>query len=157
MVLDTPSVGKQYSGPPIPVTYDPLWTLFTNLTPEQVAAFQSFPQDLLKYAKPRRWLAETSGLTLNGIPIATQDRDQQKIAMLKQALDDGVLTGNIQFFDGAGNVQVMTPAQVTAMYTAVVKFVEATYDTAATVVAGIKAGTITTRKQIDAAYAAAGV
>lgn len=39
-----------YNGPTIPVTYDPDWQLFTNLTPEQVIAFQNMPEGLADYA-----------------------------------------------------------------------------------------------------------
>lgn len=33
-----------YTGPAVPVAYDPNWQLFTNLKPEQVAWFQAQPE-----------------------------------------------------------------------------------------------------------------
>ncbi len=33
-----------YSGPAVPAAYDPDWQYFTNLTPVQIAVFQSFPE-----------------------------------------------------------------------------------------------------------------
>ncbi len=41
-----PSVQKPtiYTGPDLPITYDPDWQYFTNLTAAQIAAFQAFPE-----------------------------------------------------------------------------------------------------------------
>lgn len=142
----------------LPTVYDSNWQAFNNLTPQQVLAFQSFPQDLVKYAANQRWLAESSGVTIGGISVTTMDRDQAKVAQLKQAFDNGAIppTTVIPFFDANGNIQSVNAAVATILYNGVVAFVESTFKTAATLVAGINAtpATITTRKQIDAAYAA---
>lgn len=139
----------------LPTVYDPAWMRFTNLTPAQIVAFQGFPQDLLLYASTRRWLAEISGTTVSGIPLNTQDRDQAKVSQLKQAFDAGVIAGGtVSFSDATGNIQTVNAATATALYAAIVAFVQSTYTTYANLFAGINAKTITTRKQIDAAYAA---
>lgn len=146
---------KIYTGPAIPTTYDPLWPSYTNLTPAQILSFQSFPQDLIKYLMTRRWLAETSGITVGGIKLNTQLSDQQKIAALKQGFDNGAITGSVSFFDASGNVQSVNSATATALYNSIVSFVQSTYSTAATLQSGVNANpaTVTTRKAIDAAYA----
>ena len=33
-----------YTGPAVPVAYDPKWQLFINLTKDQIAAFKAFPE-----------------------------------------------------------------------------------------------------------------
>ncbi len=159
-----PAPERFYQSPPdsgnndgaLPKSYDPLWQGYTNLTQAQVAAFKSFPEDLAIHLKFRRWQAEISGTTVGGIPLSTQDRDQLKIAALKQAFDTGALTGTIPFFDAAGNVHVVDAAAATAIYNGVVAFVAQTFKTAAQLDAAVKAAspTITSRAQIDAAYAA---
>lgn len=148
--------GSGHNDGALPTVYISGWQKFTNLTVQQVVAFESLPEALILYTKERRWQAEISGITVNGALITTALADQQKIAGLKQAIDNATITGNSNFFDGNGNVQDLSPAQVTAMYNAVVSFVKATYDTAATLVTGINATppSVTTRKAIDAAYAA---
>ena len=137
----------------LPTVYVQGWNKFDNLTPAQVVAFQSFPPDLIDYAGQRRWLAEISGVTVAGVPLTTNDRDQAKIGQLKQAFDNGALTGTVAFSDAAGNTQTVDATAATAIYRGVVTFVQSTYSTYAQVKAGVSSSTITTRKQIDAAYA----
>jgi hypothetical protein len=156
-------IGPQYQSPlgsggndgVLPKTYDPAWQAYVNLTPAQIFAFQSFPKDLVKYASLQRWRAEISGITIAGIPLTTQWSDQQKISALKQAFDAGAIS-QVSFFDADGNVQSVNAAAATAVFTGVVQFVQSTYNTLATLVAGINAATptVTTRKQIDTAIAA---
>jgi hypothetical protein len=156
--------GPLYQSPPgsgtnngaLPTTYDPTWQNYINLTPAQVVAFQSFPQDLLRYLQTRRWLAEISGITINNIPLTTQYTDQAKIAQLKQAFDNGAITGPVSFFDAQNNIRQVNATAATVIYNAMVTFVQSVYTTAATLQNGINATppTITTRAQIDAAIAA---
>lgn len=40
----SPQPNRIYSGPEVPTAYDPNWQLFTNLTPNQIAWFQSQPE-----------------------------------------------------------------------------------------------------------------
>jgi len=150
-----PSYQKTYTGPATPVTYDPAWQTYTNLSPTQIAIFQAFPQDLVKYARNKRWQVEISNLTLpNGIQLDMSDTSQRKIAGLKQAFDNGALTGTVPFvaMDGVHQVDA---AAVTAVYDACVARVQGTYTVLATLLAGINATpqTITTRAQVDAAFA----
>lgn len=145
-----------YTGPVVPTVWDPGWRRFTNLTAAQILVFQGFQQDLLLYAAQRRWLAEISGVNVAGIPLNTQDRDQSKIGQLKQAFDNGTLPNAtpVNFFDATGAVHAVDAVAATAIYQGIVDFVQNTYAVAANMVAGINIGSITTRKEIDAAYAA---
>lgn len=155
---------RNYQSPPgsgindgaLPQVFDTTWQGYTNLSAAQVAAFQAFPQDLLAYVSLRRWLAEESGITALGVPITTRASDQDKISQLKQGFDTGAITGTVSFSDAAGNTQTVNAAAATAIYTAVVQFVQSTYTAMANLKAGIKATppTITKRSQIDAALAA---
>lgn len=149
---------KLYQSPPnsgsndgaAPQNYDPLWQAFVNLTPSQILAFQSFPQDLIKYTSIRRWQAELSGVTVGGIPLTTDSESQSKISQLKQAFDTGAIS-QVSFKDATGNFHSVDLAAATAVYTGVVQFIQALRDAEATIVTGINGSTITTRKQIDAA------
>lgn len=145
---------RLYTGPVVPLTYDPSYQTFTNLTPAQIVAFESFPQALSFYLRDRRWKAEISGFTFHGIPLTTLDRDQAKVGQLKQGFDTGAITGTVPFFDAAGNVQIVDSATASAIYNAVVNFVQLTFSVAASLQTGIGNGTITTRLQIDQALAA---
>lgn len=146
-----------YSGPSVPTTYDPQWIFFTNLTPTQVLAFQAFPQELAKYVGTKRWLTEIAAITLpSGINIDMNALSQQKIAALKQAIDNGTIVvpvGGFPFIALDG-VHMLSAADITNLYTSVVHAVQATYSVAADLIAQINATTITTRAQIDAAFAA---
>lgn len=151
---------KFYQSPPgsngndgaLPTTWDADWQVFTNLTTPQIAAFQGMPQDLLFYAAHRRWVKEISGTTVKGIPVGTQDRDQAKISQLKQAFDAGALSGVVAFNDAAGKTQMLDADGVTALYYAIISFVQKTYSAFASLKSGIAAKTISSRAQVDAAY-----
>lgn len=138
----------------LPSAFIPGWWTFKNLTADQVLAFQGFPQDLLQYLASRRQLAEWSGVTVAGIPLLTQDKDQAKVDQMMHAFDRGVITTQ-PFFDGVGNVHVVNAAQASMIYSAVVGFVSQTFVVAKQLFDGITATppTITTRKQIDAELA----
>lgn len=156
---------RLYQSPPgskgndgaLPTSYDSTWQTYTNLTPAQVQWFYSQPQFLSgKYLPTRRWHAEISGttVTINGatVSLGTQDRDQNRISTLKQDLASGVLT-TTTFRDLAGNWHQVDAAATAAIHATVAQFREQTYQLAAQLDAGIKAGTITSPQQIDAAYA----
>jgi hypothetical protein len=174
MPRQTPS---NLSSGQIPTTYDPNWAFYNDpkLTPAQIAAFQAFPQDLTKYTGTRRWQKEicstvpgvsyltasfitipsSASADIAGLQITTDLVSQQKIAAVKQAFDNGTLTGTMPFL-AVNGVRNLSAADITALYGYVVRYVQATYVTAATLLAGINASpqTITTRAQVDAAFAA---
>lgn len=62
----SPQKPTMYSGPDVPTTYDPDWQHFTNLTPGQIAWFQTQPewQNFLSY------VALSPKTATVGVPIA---------------------------------------------------------------------------------------
>lgn len=50
-----------------PTAYDVSWQKFTNLKPNQITAFESFPQDLQYYATQKGWEFEQKGFSTSGI------------------------------------------------------------------------------------------
>jgi hypothetical protein len=44
VIRPSPQAPTIYSGPEVPIVYDPLWQYFTNLTLAQIAAFQAMPE-----------------------------------------------------------------------------------------------------------------
>jgi hypothetical protein len=157
-----PPPPKLYTGPTVPIAYDPAWQTYTNLTPAQIAAFQAFPQDLLKYASSRRWLAETSVLpvtvTLLGVPtvlqIDTSDRGQARIDKLSRKWAANA-TATTTFVDATGTPYALNAAAIIAIDNAVTNLIEVLFTAYGQLMAGINAATptITKRSQIDAAYA----
>lgn len=146
----------------LPAIYVQNWQFFTNLTPAQILAFQSFPQDLTKYAAMRRWQAEVLAnlpvtVTLQGTPTVLQidmtDRGQSRIDKL--ARKGATVTATVMFLDATGTMFQLGIPAIAAIDMAVANFIEQLFTTLNTIVAGINAApaTITTRKQIDAAIA----
>jgi hypothetical protein len=145
----------------IPTVYVPGWGVYTNLTALQIAAFESFPQDLTNYASQRRWLAEISGTSVTytptggtqvTIPLDTTDRSKTLLIGLRQAADDGAIIIT-SFADTAGNFHTLDLTGIKAVHQAVMGFVQALFMAQTQMAAGINASTISKRSQIDAAYA----
>ena len=68
-----------YTGPAVPVTYDPIWRTFTNLTPAQIAAFMSMPETLTQVARDLR-----HGQVISAAPKITPD---MTLAQVQAAYD----------------------------------------------------------------------
>lgn len=157
-----PSYQKNYTGPAIPTTYDLAWQTYTNLNDAQKAWFGSQPPFLTKCVGQARWQKEIAQLTIvstntvvNGMVLDMSADSQRKIAGLKQAVDNGALTGSIPFI-AVNGIFTLAGADVSALYQACVARVQATYTVAATLLGGINASppTVTTKAQIDTAMAA---
>lgn len=154
-------LGNPYTGPAVPIAWVADWNLYTNLTPAQVLAFQTFPQDLTIYAATRRWAAETTilpvQLTLAGNPVTLQvdmsDRGQARIDKLCRKWAANA-TATTQFVDTTGTVYALNAANLMALDNAVTNYIEALFTAYASNIAAINALTLTTRKGIDAVYAA---
>jgi hypothetical protein len=121
------------------------------------AALQSVLQpyglwiDLLAYAADRRWIVETSGTTVAGIPIATDDRS--KIMVMGARVAAAASPDWETVWHGAdGQTYPLNAAQMTAISDAVEAHVNATFATFASVKADIEDGVITTLAEIDAAF-----
>jgi hypothetical protein len=152
-----------YRGPSIPTVYDPNWGGFDNLTPSQILWFESQPQDLIKYTNVRRSAAEQSGTSVTftptgaqapvTIPLNMQGDSKVNAIGMRQGVHDGLLT-QISFIDNAGNVQTVDVAGAKAVHQAMFGFVAALNNAAATLINGVNAKTVTSRTQIDTAFAA---
>lgn len=113
------------------------------------------PAELMAYAKDARYAAETAGtMTAHG-PIATDDRSKILIlGALMAAQADPAWTTPWQFTDGT--TAVIDRDGILALSAAAQAHVNAAFAAFGRVQAGIKAtpATVTTRAQIDAAFAA---
>jgi len=107
--------------------------------------------DLLAYAAEKRWLVETSGITLAGTEIRTDEKSQNRVsgaALL--ALSDPDLT--VINWEATPGVWVeVSAAQMKTIGIAVGRHVQACFSTLKAVQAAINSGTITTTAEIDAA------
>lgn len=108
--------------------------------------------ELIAYAATARWRKETGGITVGGIPIATDDRSKQMIMGVRIAADaDAGFTTPWVAADGA--IHTVDAATVIAISNAVLAHVAACFATYAAVKAAIDDETITTFAEIDAAFA----
>lgn len=113
------------------------------------------PQDLAAYAAGRRWTFEQAGAEWNGLPIHTDDRSQGKYLAELQAIALGVrLDGDFWKF-ADGEFRPVSNADFPALATAAREHVRSAFVIEGTILAGIAAGEITTRAQIDEAFAPA--
>ncbi|MFZ5736864.1 MAG: DUF4376 domain-containing protein [Pseudomonadota bacterium] len=114
-----------------------------------------YPAGMLEtYAAAKRYEIEVGGVTVAGVPVATDDRSKQMIMGARVAADaDSNFT--TQWAGTDGNIYPMAAAQIIAMSNAVLAHVAATFATYASVKAMIDAGTITTIAEIDGAFAGA--
>lgn len=102
---------------------------------------------LVAYASNRRWLAETGGMTINGMAIPTDDRAKLLLLGAAQSMADG---SSAPLVVAGTNYGTLSKAQFQAINTAVVAHVQSTFPVLASAIAAIEAGTITTTAQIDA-------
>lgn len=111
--------------------------------------------DLVAYARDARWRAEVGGMVWNGVPIATDDSSKVKIAGARIAAqaNPGFET---TWWDMDGEGIVVDAALIIQLSDAVLAHVDGTFTTFGQVRAAITAGTITTREEVDAAFALSG-
>ena len=70
---------KLYTGAAVPITYDPQWRTYTNLTPAQIDAFKAMPETCQQVARDLR-----HGQVLGVMPKITSD---MTLAQVQAALD----------------------------------------------------------------------
>lgn len=181
------AIERIYESPPgsgsnngaIPTQYLVGWNTYTNLTSAQILAFQAFPQDLIAYIALRRWQKEicsslasgqvnyitlptsVSNPNISGLQLTTDMVSQQKIAGVKQGIDNGTITitGSTFPFLAVNGVAMLSASDITALYGYVVRYVQNTYEVAANCLAQVNAvpQTLTTRAAVDSAFAAIAV
>ena len=112
-------------------------------------------EQLVTYAAAARFKREAGGLTVDGIPVATDRGSQAKItaAVVIAQLNPGWTT---TWKAASGSFIEINAAQITAIGEAVVVFVGRCFAVEASLVAAIKASppTVTLQAEIDAAFAA---
>jgi hypothetical protein len=123
-----------------------------NLKDVLRAAGAPLPFEPLTYAAAKRLDKETSGITVGGVPIATDDRSKIMIigARVAAAADPNWST---PWAAADGNSYPVDSPTMLAIADAVQAHVNTCFTTYANVVAAIGDGTITTKEQIDAAFA----
>ncbi|HEV2504394.1 MAG TPA: DUF4376 domain-containing protein [Mesorhizobium sp.] len=104
---------------------------------------------LASFAADKRWRIETSGITVGGVPVATDDRSKIMIigARVKADGDPNFTT---EWKTPAGFATI-NAAAVIAISDAVLAHVDACFAAEAVVLAQIEVGAITTTAEIDAA------
>lgn len=104
--------------------------------------------DLYGYAADKRWRVETGGITVAGVPVATDDRSKTMImgARIKADVDPEYSVG----WKGAdGSFVSLAAPQIVAISNAVLAHVDACFAAEAAVATFIAAGDITTSQQVD--------
>ncbi len=107
---------------------------------------------LLAYAATKRWITASSGTTVSGIPLTTDDTSQFNISKLKQAFDTGAIT-SVSFKAADGNFYTVDLSTWTAVYEGVVTHVQACYTAEAAAAAAINGSTAVTYNQVDVFFA----
>ncbi len=107
---------------------------------------------LLAYSALKRWITASSGTTVSGIPLTTDDTSQFNISKLKQAFDTGAVT-SVEFKAADGNFYTVDASTWTAVYVGVVAHVQACYIAEAAAAAAINGSTAVTYAQVDAFFA----
>ncbi len=105
---------------------------------------------LTAYAADKRWRAETGGMTVGGMPIATDDRSKQMIIGARIAADADA-NWSTPWVAADGSIVTVDAATMIAISNAVLAHVGACFAIYAEVKADIEAGTVTTTAEIDAA------
>lgn len=109
-------------------------------------------EELTAHAADTRWQKETGGITVAGVPVATDDRSKQMIIGARVAADADP-DWTTQWVGADGVIYPIDAAAIVAISNAVQAHVNACFATFASVKAAIDAATITTMQEIDAAFA----
>ncbi|BCB18062.1 DUF4376 domain-containing protein [Bosea sp. ANAM02] len=121
------------------------------IAPAPIAPTQA---ELIQHARDLRWQMETAGILFNGVAVATDDRSKLMLsgARQKAATDPDFET---TWFgpDPEDTGTVLTAALIIAISDAVLAHVDACFATYGQVVSAIGSGAVTTRDQIDEAFA----
>lgn len=110
---------------------------------------------LCAHARQKRWECEQAGLIFDGFALPTNDAGQAYIKGAAQAASlNPALNKNWQVGNDPIAFTTFTNAQLLALGWALDGLVQGAFDVLAQVGTAIADGTITTREQIDAAFAA---
>jgi hypothetical protein len=119
-----------------------------------LAAVDIVPPRLLNYAARKRRQGEQAGITVGGVPVAT-DRESQAMLTGAAVMAQANPSFSTQWKGPDGVFVTLSATQIVALAEAVAMHVATCFATEAGVVEGINANprTITTTEQIDAAFA----
>lgn len=112
--------------------------------------YQVYFVNLTNYAANRRWQKEQGGITVAGLPIATDDRSKQMILGARIAAD-----ANPDFttpWAVGPNVYELSAQQIIGISNAVLAHVASCFASYGAIITGLDDGSITTKEQIDAAF-----
>lgn len=106
--------------------------------------------ELMAYAADKRWRVEIGGIAVGGMAVATDDRSKMMIMGARIKADrDAAFT--MQWKVASGDFVTIDAATIIAISDAVLSHVDACFAAEELVLKQIKAGTITTRTQVDTA------
>lgn len=108
---------------------------------------------LRTYLADRRWQVEQGGATWSGWPIHTDDRSQGKYLSELQAIALGVRLDSDPWKFADGVFRPVSNAEFTQLAIAAREHVRSVFGIEAFLLTAIEAGTVTTREQVDAAFA----
>jgi hypothetical protein len=106
--------------------------------------------EMKAYASNKRWEIEVFGVLVGGMLVPTDDRSK---AMIARAARTSSGVASTPFIVSGLNYGSITKAQFEAIDAAIDDHIASTFSKLATILAGIDAAEITTREQIDAAFA----
>jgi hypothetical protein len=109
--------------------------------------------NLKYYNADRRWRKEQGGITLSlGWPIKTDDRSQSKINGARWAATAQQVQST-EWLAADGTYHTVSDAEIITISNELQLHIDSCFDTQKNVDGQVDAGTITTREQVDAAYA----
>lgn len=136
-----------------PMVVDSEQSLVTALAISAPDLAPQFPLGLAAYAQRKQTALQNGGVTVTLESQSIQAyTDAGSMALLQGAYTLALATPTRTFqWVGETSAVTLTAADIGTLFTDVSNFIQATFTTLATVLAGITAGTITTGAEIDAA------
>ena len=110
-------------------------------------------EDLLALAAELRWRKKTGGITVAGMFVATDDRSRLLLQGARTAADAN--QDHVEGWKAASGWIDLDAATIIALSNAVRAHVSASFALERSVSTQIEDGTLTTREQVEAAFAAA--
>jgi len=120
-----------------------------------IPAPPSYAKDqLLEYVENRRWLAEIGGITWNTWKVATdREASQGKISSSYTLARDGYWPEGSGWKFADGVFRILTGPEMIAMALAVAAHIQSCFSLESTLAGNVNNNTVTTKAQIDAAFA----
>ena len=130
----------------------PSW-LFNGTTFAQPTPDTYTPDQLTGYAKDQRWLNETGGITVDGVPVETDDRSKGLVSQQRLVAQKDTASFSTTWQSEDNALHPITGEQMIGLADAVAAHVNACFVQYADAIGGITAGKITKLAQVDAKQA----